>query len=125
MKKWAWFFSGVLASCFAWPASADYPYRNCQRYIKSASWIERYGEMTLAVIPTDCGRSIYSRETDRAFAELVNKFGKDKYWRNTRGMRDQFACHYSIARKKQVWNLDPYRKDVGYEATEKAGCNPH
>lgn len=107
------------------PTDAAYPYRNCKQYIKSAKWIKRFGEMSLSVVPTDCGRSIHPRETKRAFNELYRKHVHDKNWYNTQSMRNQFSCHLAIARHKPEWNLEPYRKDVGYKATQAANCNPH
>lgn len=125
MKKTGIALSIILLAGAISPVNAAYPYHNCKQYIQSGKWIKRFGEMTLSVVPTDCGRSIHPRETKKAFAELYSKFGHDKDWYNTQGMRTQFSCHLAIARYKPEWNLDPYRKSVGYKATEEAGCNPH
>ncbi|MGV7960851.1 DUF2599 domain-containing protein [Photorhabdus tasmaniensis] len=132
MKRIGFVLLVLFFGMAVFPASADYGHRDCRHgpYIKSGEWVPRFGKMTLAVVPTKCSRNIRFSETgkakakEKAFEELKHKFGKSRYWYNTKGMRNQFDCHVDIASKKDKWNLDPYRKYVGYAATKKAGCNP-
>ncbi len=46
---------------------------------------------------------------------------------NRTNLRDQFMCHFDLRLAtfaKGSWNLESYRKDVGYPKTVAARCNP-
>jgi hypothetical protein len=47
---------------------------------------------------------------------------------NNNSMKDQFMCHWDFvsirAPRKESWNLDAGRPDVGYWNTVFAKCNP-
>ncbi|PQQ29367.1 DUF2599 domain-containing protein [Photorhabdus hindustanensis] len=126
MKRIGFVLLVLFFGMAVFPASANNGHNNCRHgpYIESGKWIKRFGKMTLAVVPTKCGRNLHFGRTNEAFKELERKFSNSPHWYNTKGMRNQFDCHVDIARNKDKWNLDPYRKHVGYSATKKAGCNP-
>lgn len=77
------------------------------------------------------------RTVIRVYAQPLNfnTISNDSVWANYTAlvpsayansrMRDQLICHVrNIGRAKQPWNLEPWRPDVGYEATVAALCNP-
>jgi hypothetical protein len=79
----------------------------------------------LRVYPTAAGRADTSASgIDQAWSEILAA-APDA---NTPGMHDQFECHWVFARivdpTKTSWNLEPWRPDVGYQATVAARCNP-
>jgi Protein of unknown function (DUF2599) len=79
----------------------------------------------LRVYPTAAGRADTSAAgVDQAWSEVLAA-APDA---NTPGMHDQFECHWVFARlvdpTKTSWNLEPWRPDVGYQATVAARCNP-
>jgi hypothetical protein len=79
----------------------------------------------LRVYPTAAGRADTSPAgVDRAWSQVLAT-APDA---NTPGMHDQFECHWVFARivdpTKTSWNLEPWRPDVGYQATVAARCNP-
>lgn len=89
------------------------------------SWTTNEDGPRLQVFPTEAGRYTKAPGTDElAWREILARDpGAD-----TPGMRDQFVCHWVWARMvqpdKPSWNLEPWRPDVGYQATVQANCNP-
>ncbi|MCD5972071.1 DUF2599 domain-containing protein [Pseudomonas quasicaspiana] len=117
----------VLLANMAWAvnASADdsKTLPTCMVYIDHGTWVYRYQEWTLEIVPTPCGRNVGADETAYTFFEIAKKFSGSEHWGNTRGMINQLTCHYAIARNKPEWNLDPWRPYVGHAATVEASCN--
>ncbi|MGY0498867.1 DUF2599 domain-containing protein [Nocardia sp. FBN12] len=93
--------------------------------IDHVSWTENIDGPRLLVFPTPAGRKTAAPGTDELAWQEVRALdgGAD-----APGMRDQFLCHWVWARMvapdKPSWNLEPWRPDVGYQATVSANCNP-
>lgn len=84
----------------------------------------RYGR-ELQVFATRAGREdIDASAQNRAWREVLARAPDAA----SPGMFDQFACHWALTRlvaeDKPSWNLEPWRPDVGYQATVAALCNP-
>jgi hypothetical protein len=113
------------AATETWPlAPTTDPYPGAP-LIDHVLWTSTDRGRQLRVFPTEAGRrDFFPAAGDRAWAEVV----ADAPGANTPGMRDQFLCHWNFARlvmpDKPSWNLEPWRPDVGYDATVAAACNP-
>lgn len=88
--------------------------------VESAAWGEAEGGRSLAVVPTEWGRTGGLAGAELAWRHL-GWFAPDDA---TPGMRDQLLCHVLGAPDKATWNLEPWRPDVGLPATLLAQCNP-
>lgn len=55
---------------------------------------------------------------------VYNKYHKSRYWKNTKGMKNQYYCHFYFAFAKESFNLEPGRPSVSWQKTIKALCNP-
>lgn len=93
--------------------------------IDGVEWTDTIDGPRLLVYPSRAGRdTTYPGSENRAWAEIVAAAPTA----DSRGMRDQFRCHWEWARLvapgKPSWNLEPWRPDVGYPATVEATCNP-
>ncbi|WP_239476553.1 DUF2599 domain-containing protein [Nocardia arizonensis] len=100
------------------------PYEG-QPLIDHVTWTESVDGPRLMVFPTVAGRRTAAVGSDeRAWQEVLAQAADAE----TPGMRDQFVCHWEWARlvapNKPSWNLEPWRPDVGYQATVAASCNP-
>lgn len=98
--------------------------RDVTDYFKYCGFnIVREGSLTLGPRYFDEGSVI---STTNAWNAVVNLFYKvSMYWTdNLDGMHDQYWCHANFAKTKNEWNLEPYRPNVGYNATVAAHCNP-
>lgn len=93
--------------------------------IDHVSWTENIDGPRLLVVPTQAGRKTTAPGTDELAWQEVRALDADA---DAPGMRDQFLCHWVWARMvapdKPSWNLEPWRPDVGYQATVAANCNP-
>ncbi len=105
--------------------------------VKSANWVEHDEGWTLEVVPTGWARAhSFSRPS---ISYLVGSLGWDELYdkykdegrgikTNLGGMRDQWICHQQLvgvrAPRKETWNLDEWRPDVGYIETVNTQCNP-
>lgn len=114
----------------AYPIIAD-PWMG-KDLIKSATWKPQPSGFTLKVTPTGWARGWAGnlKVGQAGWRELYSKY-KDKgrgIKVNIRGMRHQYVCHqeYVAVRspRKETWNLDEWRPDVGYDKTVDASCNP-
>ncbi|QAY64798.1 DUF2599 domain-containing protein [Xylanimonas allomyrinae] len=90
------------------------------RGIVSATWGEREGGRSLAVVPTGWARDAGDAGRELVWAEVTAAQPEA----DTSGMRDQLTCHAIGARDKASWNLEPWRPDVGLLAVMAARCNP-
>ncbi|WP_245717191.1 DUF2599 domain-containing protein [Nocardia jejuensis] len=96
-----------------------------QPLIDHTEWTDAIDGRRLLVYPTQPGRKdTFPTAGERAWQEVLSS-APDA---DTPGMRDQFICHWEWARvvapDKPSWNLEPWRPDVGYQATVNALCNP-
>ncbi len=93
--------------------------------IDHVTWTENIDGPRLLVFPTQAGRKTAAPGTDELAWQEVRALDADA---DAPGMRDQFLCHWVWARMvapdKPSWNLEPWRPDVGYQATVSANCNP-
>ncbi|MGW5919102.1 DUF2599 domain-containing protein [Nocardia fluminea] len=93
--------------------------------IDHVTWTENLDGPRLLVFPTQAGRKTAAPGTDELAWQEVRALDPDA---DAPGMRDQFLCHWVWARMvapdKPSWNLEPWRPDVGYQATVAANCNP-
>jgi Protein of unknown function (DUF2599) len=88
--------------------------------LASATWGEREGGRSLAVVPTAWAREAGQAGRTVLWDELVESVpGAD-----TPVMHDQLVCHALGAPDKAEWNLEPWRPDVGLVDVLAAGCNP-
>ncbi|WP_159388726.1 DUF2599 domain-containing protein [Pseudomonas sp. R32] len=104
------------------------------KFIKSATWINRYdpgtqkNEWTLSVVPSVRGRNITPADTDNFYKELLALKGQDWQWRDNEkssgSMRRQLVCLVDNYRSKQEWNLEPFRPYVTHEQATAKHCNP-
>lgn len=110
------------------PPPGGYPKditRQCANYIDHAQWSSQGNAASLAITPTPCARQhIPEPEQPMAVDELFDRWASDPRFINPRGMRDQFRCLMVKYPDKPEWNIEPWRPDVGYEATFAADCNP-
>ena len=93
--------------------------------IDHTTWTTTTKGQQLEVFSTHEGRvDTYPAAGARAWSEIVAT-APDA---DLPGMRDQFFCHWAYARiaepDKPSWNLEPWRPDVGPQATMSASCNP-
>ncbi|KAA0023659.1 DUF2599 domain-containing protein [Antrihabitans cavernicola] len=93
--------------------------------IDHVTWTQTDKGDQLQVIPTPAGRAdTFPTAGDRAWSEVIAAEPSA----DTPGMHDQFFCHWVYARlvqpDKPSWNLEPWRPNVGYQATVAAQCNP-
>lgn len=105
------------------PSAAD-PYRN-EPLIDHVTWNRTDRGEQLQVIPTHAGRvGTFPAAEARAWSEVVAAEPSA----DAPNMRDQFFCHWVYARiaapNKPSWNLEPWRPNIGYQATTEAACNP-
>jgi hypothetical protein len=88
--------------------------------ILSAKWGQHDGGRSLAVKPSECVRKNGLALREEVWAALLSKEPEA----NVPGMRDQLLCHMLGAQSKPTWNLEPWRRAAGLQATLLAACNP-
>lgn len=93
--------------------------------IDHVEWVQAVDGPRLLVHPSQAGRqTTFPGSDERAWQEILAASPEA----DTPSMRDQFLCHWAWARlvapDKPTWNLEPWRPDVGYDATVEAACNP-
>jgi hypothetical protein len=123
------------------PVVADPIY--CGDAVWYTSWIIREGKWTDSVYPTWCGRystydfwNLWIEAVDKTVSctrysgntcierPWNKQYGTSVYW----SMYDQLACHWLDWRAfafKSEWNIEPWRPNVGIQATRNASCNPY
>ena len=106
------------------PVVADPMY--CNSYIWYTNYDSSYdgGRGSWGVYPNWCGRTYAQYDSYGGFEELRSWTGQwwtgNTYW----SMYDQYTCHAVYATFKSVWNLEPWRPNVGYDNTKLKSCNP-
>jgi len=93
--------------------------------IDHVEWITNSAGRQLQIFPTAAGRhDFFAGARDRAWHEVLAHAPTA----DTPGMRDQLYCHWDwaplVQPDKPTWDLEPWRPDVGYDATVQALCNP-
>jgi hypothetical protein len=88
--------------------------------LSSATWGEREGGRSLAVVPTEWARAAGEAGQVLLWAQVVEQVPEA----DSNTMRDQLTCHLLGALDKTAWNIEPWRPDVGLLATLAAECNP-
>ncbi len=109
--------ASAVSTSTAPPVSASFDLAT--RALESATWGEREGGRSLAVVPSPWGRS----GNDAAVALVWQQVLATAPDADVPGMRDQLVCHSVGAPDKESWNLEPWRPDVGLLATLAAACN--
>ena len=98
-------------------------------YVDHVEWVHWGDLSSLRVYPTESARveagQLGTRtQADEAWTEIL-ALAPDA---DLAGMRAQFLCHWQLAEfaqpGKQSWNLEPWRREVGYRDMLAAGCNP-
>lgn len=89
--------------------------------IDDAHWTEVAGRRGLAVTPSAWQRRWPNPQVAAAAWREVVRAEPEA---DTPGMADQYTCHAVFAPTKDVFNLEPWRPDVGYLATLASACNP-
>ncbi len=131
--------TAIVALSVAAPASADpgaagasgpsYP----PPFVDHVSWTQwsQWNHLpSLRVYPTASGRAAAKTlgsagpDADEAWSEVL-ALAPDA---GTRGMREQFLCHWELAEVlqpgKASWNLEPWRPVVDDTTMIGSGCNP-
>jgi hypothetical protein len=114
--------SGDLLVVRAHPAAPDEPVVVWfgRTALAGATWGEREGGRSLAVVPTPWARAAGEAGTAMVWRALGD-LGPEAVGP---GMWEQLACHAIGAPDKESWNLEPWRPDVGLLETLLAECNP-
>lgn len=110
---------------------AGIPVKPYSTYFNSTKWITRDGKVSLSINFKPNGMypsslpNANAATAENAWKVLYNRHKNDSKWKNTSSMYNQFICHAAtIGKRKNPWNIEPYRKDVGMSATILKGCNP-
>lgn len=97
-----------------------------EEYFNYAAWITRDGITSLSLDPNSNVRT-NSSVKDQAWGVLSSEtegFANSTYWQNTKVMKWQYDCHYSFAKNKDYWNLEPHRTASSYLEVVFKKCNP-
>lgn len=94
-------------------------------FIDHVAWTQTEQGPSLQVFPTESGRNTQgTSDLDASWAEVVALDPTA----DTPGMRDQYACHWRLARivdpDKTSWNLEPWRPVVTESEMISTRCNP-
>lgn len=91
-------------------------FSNCFHSVK---WITRNGVVSLSINPKSYiatvnignDRAEYVRylRAKYAWRIIVNKYSRDRRWKNTKMMEKQYWCHVGYGAIKTPWNLEPHR----------------
>lgn len=85
-----------------------------------ATWGDREGGLSLAVVPTPWARAAGRAGEEAVWSAVVAAEPEA----DLPTMRDQLTCHVVGAPDKESWNLEPWRPDVGLLKVLAASCNP-
>lgn len=102
-------------------------YDSLGNYFNYAAWITRDGATSLSLKPNNNVRN-YSSTLNSGWGALSSTsigFGRDSMFKsNPSGLLDQYNCHFHYAKRKDYWNLEHWRPNVGYWSTASKACNP-
>lgn len=93
----------------------------CGNKIDRVTFGNRNGGRTMFVRPTGCGRWWNGWS---GWEEAQREGGRWYSGAQGRSMWNQYICHFDWVPFKSTWNLDEWRRDVGYLSTVRHGCNP-
>lgn len=99
-------------------------------YFDYVGWIERDGVISLSLDPVDTVRNTLSsmQSAWTALEKPENGVSTDAYWptesSNLQTLRWQYDCHWTFAKTKDYWNLEPSRTASNYLAVIMGKCNP-
>ncbi len=81
------------------------------KYFSNSQWVYRNGYgWTFSITPTNYLRwNFSSNVAESAFLALMDVHKKDKQWKNTYSMREQFKCHFWNAKVKPTRNIEPQK----------------
>lgn len=88
--------------------------------VARVEWGEREGGRSLALTPTAWGRESGAAGRRYGWSDVVRLEPSA----DTRVMKNQFLCHLDGARRKDTWNLEPWRPDLSFLDYLLARCNP-
>lgn len=99
-------------------------------YFEYVGWIDRDGVISLSLDPVDAVRNT-SSSMESAWTALENPengVSVDANWptapQNLQTFRWQYDCHFTFAKTKDYWNLEPSRAADNYLAVIFGKCNP-
>lgn len=99
-------------------------------YFDYVGWIDRDGVISLSLDPVDAVRNTTS-SMESAWTALENPdngVSTDANWpteaANLQTLRWQYDCHWTFAKTKDYWNLEPSRTADNYLAVILGECNP-
>lgn len=93
-------------------------------------WITRDGVVSLSLDPTsDVRNNTSSRDSAwNILKDPTYGVGGSPKWptatSNVKTFRWQYDCHWSFAKNKDYWNIEPSRTASNYAAVVLASCNP-
>ena len=99
-------------------------------YFDYVGWIDRDGVISLSLDPVDAVRNTYSsmQSAWTALEKPENGVSTDANWptesANLQTLRWQYDCHWTFAKTKDYWNLEPSRTANNYLAVIMGECNP-
>lgn len=99
-------------------------------YFDYVGWIDRDGVISLSLDPVDAVRNTYSsmQSAWTALEKPENGVSTDANWptesANLQTLRWQYDCHWTFAKTKDYWNLEPSRTASNYLAVVMGECNP-
>lgn len=97
-----------------------------ENYFSYAAWITRDGVVSLSLNPKTIVRNDRVQK-DMAWTALAHPwhgFGSSTSWTSDKTFKWQYDCHYSFAKGKTYWNIEPSRRASSYLNVVTAGCNP-
>lgn len=95
-------------------------------YFSYAAWITRDGIVSLSLNPKSEVRT-NSTTASNAWGTLADRnagFGATGNWKNETVLKWQYDCHFTFAKNKDYWNLEPSRTANSYAEVVLSGCNP-
>lgn len=103
---------------FGWENEGDVGSGDIQKLRDAFSkivWLERSGVWSLSLTPKNWYETT-GYNSGQMFNVIAIMWAKDYYWnyQNMSSMRNQFMCHWDIARTmKTPWNIEPSKADRG------------
>ncbi len=85
-----------------------------KKYFENSYWFEREAGISLSIKPSSYLINGTILDAHKAFDVLKDVHGNDPEWDNTESMKKQFLCHYSLAKLKERWNLEPWKTSTNW-----------
>lgn len=95
-------------------------------YFNYVGWIKREDIVSLSLDPTSKVRKNYTAKNSawKLISSPTDGLASDPEWKNTQSLKWQYDCHYSFAKSKERWNIEPHRTPSSYIEVVAKGCNP-